>query len=415
MNKLKTFLSLIAITTLFCCKNQETNIASETQAETKTESKTKLINRVYKLSEIQYTKLIKRIENNKPLLLPRSITEQGELSLKPNKDWTSGFFAGSLWYIHEYNNSEKWKNYATKFTEALEPVRNITNTHDVGLMLGSSYGHAHLLTRKESYKKVLVQGAKSLIKRYKPNIGSIQSWDTTSDMGWISKRGWDTPVIIDNMMNLDLLYKASELSNDSTYFKIATKHAETTLKNHFRSDNSSYHVVDYNHETGEVISKQTAQGYLDSSSWARGQAWGLYGFTQTFRNTKNNKFLTQAVNIASYIMDNSKIPSDNIPYWDYDAPNIPNALKDASAAAITASALLDLQLYVPEKRDEMIAYAERILRKLSSEEYLAKPGEIQGFILKHSVGNINTGEENDKPLVYADYYFLEALMKWKNL
>jgi uncharacterized protein YyaL (SSP411 family) len=174
-------------------------------------------------------------------------------------------------------------------------------------------------------------------------------------------------------------------------------------------------VVDYDSKTGEVRSRQTAQGYIDSSSWARGQAWGLYGFTQTYENTKDSIFLNQAKGIANYIMTSTKIPKDHIPYWDYDAPNIPKEPRDASAAAITASALLTLQEFVPKKREEMIAYAAQILRRLSTDDYLAAYGENQGFILKHSVGNIHTGEENDKPLNYADYYFLEALDKWKEL
>ena len=218
---------------------------------------------------------------------------------------------------------------------------------------------------------------------------------------------------IDNMMNLNLLFKATQYSKDSTFYKMAVQHAKTTMKNHFRDDYSTFHVVDYDSKTGKVRSKQTAQGYEDWTSWARGQAWGLYGYTQTYENTKDKAFLEQAKHIAHYIMTSKKVPEDHIPYWDYDAPNIPNEPRDASAAAITASALLTLQQYVPEKKEEMLAYAESILRRLSSADYLAEYGKNQGFILKHSVGNIHTGEENDKPLNYADYYYLEALSKWK--
>lgn len=379
------------------------------------ETKEQLTQRVFAFSQKQYDSLAHRIENNTPLLQPRGISEKGDLRLKPYKDWTSGFFSGSLWYLYENNPNEKQKQLAMKFTEALDSVKYITNTHDLGFMLDCSYGNGYQLTKNEAYKEVIVKGANSLITRYRPKIGVIQSWDTTPDMGWISERGWDTPVIIDNMMNLDLLYKAFQFTKDSTYYKIATSHAETTMKNHFRENFSSYHVVDYNHETGKVISKQTAQGYKDFSSWARGQAWGLYGFTQTYENTHKKEFLEQAKKIANYIMTSPKVPNDHIPYWDYDAPKIPNEPRDASAAAITASALLTLQKYAPEKKQEMVEYAEKIIRTLSSPEYLAKYGENQGFILKHSVGNIHTGEENDKPLNYADYYFLEALTKWKNI
>jgi len=411
MNKIKLGLTALIVVSIISCKNEKKEIETTSKSETKQE----VINRVFAFSVKQYDSLIHRIENNKPLLQPRGVTEEGDLRLKPFQDWTSGFFPGSLWYLYQNNRSNEWKYNAMKFTQALDSVQYITNSHDVGFMLGCSYGNGYLLTQDSTYKEVLVKGARSLITRYRPTIKAIQSWDTTPDMGWISKRGWDTPIIVDNMMNLDLLYKAFEYTKDSTFYTIATHHAITTMKNHFRDDYSSFHVVDYDHKTGEVRSKQTAQGYVDSSSWARGQAWGLYGFTQTYQNTKNKDFLNQAKGIANYIMSNSKIPEDHIPYWDYDAPKIPNEPRDASAAAITASALLTLQEFVPEKRDEMIAYAESILRRLASKDYLASYGENQGFILKHSVGNIHTGEENDKPLNYADYYFLEAMTKWKSI
>ncbi len=412
MNKLKLIGIILLMTSVITCKNEK---KTEKIVTPKEESKEELITRVFTFSEKQYDSLINRIENNKPLLQPRGVTEEGDLRLKPFQDWTSGFFPGSLWYLYQNNKTDYRKSMAIKFTEALDSVKYITNSHDLGFMLNCSYGHGYLLTQDSTYREVLVHGATSLATRYRPVIGSIQSWDTTPDMGWISKRGWDTPVIVDNMMNLELLFRATEYSKDSTFYKIAVNHANTTLKNHFRDDFSSYHIVDYDAKTGEVRSKEQGQGYVDASPWARGQAWGLYGFTQTYENTKDSIFLNQAKAIANYIMTNTKIPEDHIPYWDYDAPNIPNEPRDASAAAITASALLTLQQFVPKKRDEMIAYAERILRRLSSPDYLANYGENQGFILMHSVGNIHTGEENDKPLNYADYYFLEAMTKWKEM
>ncbi len=409
MKLLKSILLLTLLSFVFSCKSDK----KEDTSTSKIETKDALINRVFSFSEKQYDSLIHRIESNKPLLQPRGVTEDGQLRLKPFRDWTSGFFPGSLWYIYQNNPSEKNKSNAMKFTEALDSVKYITNSHDVGFMLGCSYGNGFKYTKSDTYKNVIIQGARSLATRYRPIIGAIQSWNTTPDMGWIAKRGWDTPIIVDNMMNLELLFRAADFAKDSTLYTIAIHHAKTTMKNHFRDDFSSFHVVDYNSKTGKVRSKQTAQGYKDWTSWARGQAWGLYGFTQTYENTKDSTFLAQAKHIANYIMTSKKVPEDHIPYWDYDAPKIPNEPRDASAAAITASALLTLQKYVPEKRNEMIAYAESILRRLSSDDYLAEYGKNQGFILKHSVGNIHTGEENDKPLNYADYYFLEALSKWK--
>ena len=411
MKQLKSIILILVLASFMACKTDK----KQEKATPKKETKQELIKRVFTFSEKQYDSLIHRIENNKPLLQPRGVTEDGKLRLKPYRDWTSGFFPGSLWYLYKNNNATKNKINAMKFTEVLDSVKYITNSHDVGFMLGCSFGNGVRFSKNEMYKEVIVQGAKSLATRYRPIIGAIQSWDTTPDMGWISKRGWDTPVIVDNMMNLELLFRATEYAKDSTFYNIAVNHAKTTLKNHFRDDFSSFHVVDYDSKTGKVRSKETAQGFEDWTSWARGQAWGLYGFTQTYKNTKDKVFLEQAKGIANYIMSSKLVPKDHIPYWDYNAPKIPNEPRDASAAAITASALLTLQQFVPEKRKEMIAYAESILRRLSSADYLAKYGRNQGFILKHSVGNIHTGEENDKPLNYADYYFLEAMSKWKDV
>jgi len=406
----KLLIITLLIVSIFACKEEK-----QKAEENKTETKSELIARVFSFSEKQYDSLISRIENNKPLLQPRGVTKDDNLDLRPYYDWTSGFFPGSLWYIYQHNRSDSWKENAMKFTEALDSVKYMTNSHDLGFMLNCSYGNSMALETNPHYKYVLVKGSKSLSTRYRETIGAIQSWDTTPNMGWIAKRGWDTPIIIDNMMNLELLYRAADYTKDSTFYNVATSHAKTTLENHFREDFSSFHVLDYDSKTGEVRSKETGQGYSDPSSWARGQAWGLYGFTQTYENTKDKIFLDQAKGIANYIMTHMVIPEDYIPYWDYDAPNIPSEPRDASAAAITASALLTLQRFVPEKGGEMIEYAEHIIRSLSSPDYLAEYGKNQGFILKHSVGNFNTGKEIDAPLNYADYYFLEALTKWKEV
>ncbi len=412
MNKLKLLIVILIIANISACKKEKKGVTIDPKLETKTE----LIDRVFAFSEEQYDGLIKRIENNKPLLQPRGVTkDHNDLRLKPYQDWTSGFFPGSLWYIYQNNTSDIWKSNAIKFTKAVDSAKYLTDTHDLGFIINNSFGNGYLLTKNTAYKDVVVQASKSLITRYRPNAGVIQSWDTTPNMGWIAKRGWNTPVIIDNMMNLEMLYRAFDYTKDSTFYTIATSHAKTTMRNHFRTDFSSFHIVDYDAKTGKVRSKEQGQGYVNASPWARGQAWGLYGFTETFKNTKDSLFLNQAKGIANYIMTHKAIPEDYIPYWDYDAPKIPNEPRDASAGAITASALLSLQKYVPEKRDEMLIYAERIIRRLASPDYLAKLGKNQGFILKHSVGNYNTGNEIDEPLNYADYYFLEAISKWKKL
>ncbi len=337
--------------------------------------------------------------------LPRTINKDGKVHLVPARDWTSGFFPGSLWYMYKLSGDSEFSKNATYYTELLESVQNNTHTHDVGFIMNCSYGHGLDMMKKEKYGDILTQTAKSLISRYNDNIGCIRSWDFGK---------WEYPVIVDNMMNLELLYRVSKLTNDKVYADIANKHAKTTMKNHFRKDYSSYHVLSYSKENGEVLSKGTYQGYADNSSWARGQAWGVYGYTVCFRETKNKEFLGQAQHIADFIMNLPTMPKDKVPFWDYNAPDVPNAYRDASAAAIVASALIELSQYV-ENGDKYFNYAEDILKSLSSDKYLATPGENHHFILKHSVGAKPNNKEVDVPLNYADYYYLEALSRYIDL
>ena len=217
-------------------------------------------------------------------------------------------------------------------------------------------------------------------------------------------------------MNLELLFWATKTTGDSSFYKIAVTHANTTMKNHFRPDYSSYHVVNYNAQTGEVQQRKTAQGYADSSAWARGQSWGLYGYTVMYRETRDKKYLDQANNIAHFILTNPHLPVDKIPYWDYDAPNIPNALRDASAAAVMASALIELSGYVSkDTADNYLTVAKTILQNLSTDHYKAAVGTNGGFMLKHCVGHMPQHTEIDVPLTYADYYFIEAMKRYQEL
>lgn len=217
------------------------------------------------------------------------------------------------------------------------------------------------------------------------------------------------PVIIDNMMNLELLFEATKISGDSTYHDIAVSHANTTLKNHFRKDNSSYHVVVYDTIKGMVKEKVTHQGFNDNSAWARGQAWAIYGFTMTYRYTKNPKFLQQAIATFDFYLNHPDLREDGIPYWDFNDPEIPNAVRDVSAATIIASACYELHSYT----DSLVykSYADKVLNTLKSEEYILGKSVNAPFILKHSTGNWPKNDEMDQPIVYGDYYFLEALLK----
>jgi hypothetical protein len=268
-----------------------------------------------------------------------------------------------------------------------------------------SFGNALRLDSDELYKQILINSARSLSTRFNSTVGCIRSWDSKPS---------DFLVIIDNMMNLELLFWATKATGDSSFYKIAVTHANTTMKNHFRPDHSSYHVLNYDPLTGAVQQKRTAQGAADNSAWARGQSWGLYGYTVMYRETRDKKYLNQANNIAHFILGNKHLPADKIPYWDYDAPGIPNTLRDASAAAIMASALIELSGYANSKdAKEYMAVAKTILQTLSNEKYKAATGTNGGFILQHGVGNIPQRSEVDVPLTYADYYFLEAMERYK--
>lgn len=345
---------------------------------------------------------LKTADTAKGLVSPRTF-ENGKLKLVNSKDWTSGFFPGILWYLYDYTRDEKWKKQAQLYTSKITKEQFNTTTHDLGFMIYCSFGNGFRLTKDEGYKKVIIQAAKSLSTRFNAKAGVIRSWDHNQDK-------WKYPVIIDNMMNLELLFTATKLTGDSSYYKIAVSHADHTMRNHFRPNYSSYHVVDYDPETGKVIQKNTAQGYSDESAWARGQAWGLYGYTMCYRETGNKKYLIQAQNIAHFIFNNPTLPKDLIPYWDYDDPAIPNAPRDVSAAAIMASALYELATY--STGNDYKEKANTILANLSN-SYKAPLNSNGDFILLHSTGHKPAKSEIDVPITYADYYYLEALLRSK--
>ncbi len=333
--------------------------------------------------------------------------DTGEYEFSDSGWWVTGFYPGTLLMLYQETGDEAMLAEAKRIMTVLEKEKNNTSTHDLGFMMYDSFGELYEMAPDEETKAILLKSAESLATRYEPTVGAIKSWDS---------REGDYLVIIDNMMNLELLYWASRVSGDPRYAEIATTHANTTIDNHFRPDNSSFHVLNYNKDTGAVQEKKTAQGYADDSAWSRGQAWGLYGYTATYRDTKDEKYLEQARKIADFILSNPNLPADQVPYWDYDAPNIPNALRDASASAITASALLELSEYVDgTESDRYVQTAETILRTLSSDEYLAEAGTNGGFLLEHSVGHLPQKSEVDVPLTYADFYFVEAMQRYKEM
>ena len=352
--------------------------------------------------------LMAEVMKEKPDLLPRTIDTTGALVTAGSGWWTAGFFPGSLWYLYEYSGDSKIRDAAMIMTSRIEKEKDNTGTHDLGFMLNNSFGNGFRLTGDENYKEVLLTGARSLITRFRPNIGCIQSWGSSSK--------WQCPVIIDNMMNLEFLMWAFDISGDSAFYKICVSHSDTTLKNHFRPDYSSYHVVSYDTTTGKVQVKQTAQGAADGSAWSRGQVWGLYGYVVMYRETGLTRYLDQAVHIADFLIDHPNMPDDAIPYWDFNAPGIPDTKRDASAGAIMASALIDLSRLVDSTLAvKYLGIAEKQIRSLASPAYRAEPGQNGNFILKHSVGSLPAKSEVDVPLTYADYYFIEALMRYRNL
>ncbi|HLP09438.1 MAG TPA: glycoside hydrolase family 88 protein [Opitutaceae bacterium] len=349
----------------------------------------------------QYSTLLANVAGDPRL--PRT-AEAGRVVTVAPEDWTSGFFPGSLWLLFEHTGDPKWKTAAEDYTARLESLRHFAGHHDIGFMLGCSYGQGLRLTSRAEYRAVLIDGAQALATRFRPGAGVIRSWDFGP---------WRCPVIVDNMMNLELLLWAAREGGDTRLRDIALSHADRTLANHYRADASCFHVVDYDPATGAVLAKQTAQGNADSSAWARGQAWGLYGFTLMYRETRRPEYLAHAHRIARFLLGHPRLPADKIPYWDFDAPGIPAAPRDTSAAAVMCSALVELAGYAePAMAREYLSVAETQLRALSSPTYRAALGENGGFLLLHAVGHMPERREIDVPLVYGDYYFLEALARF---
>lgn len=359
----------------------------------------------------QYRGHLDTIDSIGHFVNPRTTLPDGNIWYVPVDDWCSGFFPGSLWYLGELTGDQNWSRRAADYTETLDSAQYLTWHHDVGFIIGSSYLNGYRLGKKEQYAPVVVNAAKSLATRFRPGAGVIQSWNV--DKGWQSERGWACPVIIDNMMNLEIMFEATRLTGDSTFYDIAVSHANTTMAHHFRPDFSCYHVVDYDPATGDVRHRQTAQGYADESSWARGQAWALYGYTMCYRYTGDPNYIYQAIKVCDMIFNTPSMPDDLVPYWDYNAPNIPSEPRDASAAACTASALYELSTYLPGRGYKKLA--DKVVASLSSPAYRAATGENNHFLLMHSVGSIPHGHEIDVPINYADYYYLEALLRKKKL
>jgi unsaturated chondroitin disaccharide hydrolase len=363
----------------------------------------KLIDQNFKDGASQYKILMKHVPVDS---MPETYNHNGTWKTQAAKGWTTGFYVGSLMWMYQYTKDKELYEEGVRRLKVMEPIKTL-NSHDIGFMMYDSYGVANRIKSEKEYKDILITSAQTLAKRFNPKVGCTMSW--ASQPGHFR-------VIIDNMMNLELLMWATKATGDSSYAKVAITHANTTMKNHFRPDYSSYHLVDYNPETGEIIKKQTVQGAADESAWARGQGWGLYGFTMMYRETKDKRYLEHAKGIANFILSHPNLPADKIPYWDFNAPGIPNTYRDVSAGALYASALLELSSYVDAANAKRyVDAAETILRALSTDKYKAAPGQNGGYMLMHSVGHLPKGALIDVPLTYADYYFIEAMLRYRGM
>ncbi len=339
--------------------------------------------------------------------IPRSMDcSTGIVKKVKSKDWTSGFYAGNLWQIYKLTGDIRFKEKAVLWNAFIEKEKFNNTTHDMGFKVYCSFGKGLKVENNTKYKNIIVKSAQTLITRFNPKIGAIRSWNHSKEL-------FDYPVIIDNMLNLELLFEASKISGDSTFRNIAIKHANTTLKNHFRKDNSCYHVVDYDTISHGVRKKVTFQGFNDESSWARGQSWAVYGFTMAYRYTKNKEYLKQAEATAKYYINYKTLPEDGIPYWDFNDTSIPNAPRDASSAAVMASALIELYFFT--KNQTYLDYSNKVINTLSSDKYLLNENVKGPFILDHSTGNWPKKDEINMPIIYADYYFLEAIIRKQSL
>lgn len=353
---------------------------------------------------------IDSIEASGRVLNPVTVDGAGKVCHCGYADWRSGFFPGTVWLLYRLTGDRTLLPAARKYTDALTEARRLTWHHDIGFIVNCSYGNAMEIAPAEDDREAMITAARSLCTRFREAPGVIQSWNVGNG-SWQAQRGWECPVIIDNMMNLELLFKATLLSGDSTFYHTAVRHADRTLQEHFRADGSCYHVVDYSLGDGSVRHRHTAQGYAHESVWSRGQAWAIYGFTMCYRFTADRRYLDRALRTFRFMRDHPNAAPDAVPYWDMDAPKIPDEPRDASSAAIIASALYELAGYDHAQAVEAVAYADRLMESLSSPAYTAAPGTNGRFVLMHSVGSIPHGSEIDVPLNYADYYYLEALVR----
>ncbi len=403
VNKLSIIMAVIVITAalLTQCKNIQSHKSRSQDIDS-------LITENLQFAQEKITYFIENLDVN---TYPGSIDDEGHLKTIPAKSWESGYMAGILWYLYDYTHEEKWKVFAQQWTAGLELQKFNKNSHDLLFMLFASFGNGYKITHDELYKDVLIVGSNTLASRYDPEIKYIKSWDV-----FYKGMPIQFPVIIDALMANEMLFYVSSISGDTNLYNIAYNHALNTKRDFFRDDYSTYYLVEYDTVLNTVKEKKTWMGDSNESTWARGHARAIYGSAVTFRETGDSSFLELAEKAADFYMGHPRLPADLIPYWDFDDPDIPNAPRDASAACIAASGLLELANLLPS--DEQAKYADfaiRTLKSLASDAYRNKPSENLGFILKHSTGSRTWNIDVDKPKISADYYFVESLVKLNKL
>jgi hypothetical protein len=338
-------------------------------------------------------------------LYPRSTLTNGTWETVSSSDWTCGFFAGTLWYLYEQTGDPHFETWAQQWTAGIASQEFNTNTDDIGFMINTSFGNGYRVTGSSNYRSVLLQAADSLTNRYNSIVGCL------ADDLLLAPPQFQ--VIIDTMMNTELLYHGADINGDTNLSNEAISHAKHAMTNQIRADGSTFQLVLYSTVDGSLLYQGTRAGYSATSTWARGQAWAIYGFTMAYRETGYAPFLNAAEGLAGYYLAN--VPSDYVPYWAFDAPDIPNAPRDSSAAAITLSALVQLSQLATDMQDSAMLWngAHNILESLGSTNYLAQ-GTTSSGILLHGTGEPPqfSDAEVNVSLVYGDYYFIEALQRY---
>jgi unsaturated chondroitin disaccharide hydrolase len=318
--------------------------------------------------------------------------------------WTSGFLPGTLWYAYQATADSALRTKAQNWQSGLAGQASNTSTHDVGFMVFDSFGHGFRLTGTDSYRQTVLRAAGSLASRYSSTVGAIRSWNSAAN---------EFRVIVDNMMNLELLFWASKHGGQRVWYDRAVAHALKTAQDHVRPDGSTYHLVIYDPATGAIKSRTTVQGASAGSTWARGQAWAVHGFTMAYRETGDARFLATARRVADWFIDH--LPADQVPYWDFNAPGIPNEPRDTSAAAIAASGLLELSGLETDaaRAQRYLASARSMLGVLLRPPWLSDGSGSEAILLHGTYskpgGNADTG------LIWGDYFLQEALVRLRRV